>query len=109
MLALVSVEAKEIVPILSAHIFTVCPTAVPTLPHPKHDATEENLMESLGMLRLKDGQFESFERFLSRTEVSCEDSASVIFHVFLAYTLSSVFRFLQFTGSYIVGGEYHGV
>jgi GLE1-like protein len=71
MLALVAVQAKDFVPVLAAHIFTVCPTAVPTLPHPAPDATEDNLMESLGMLRGKDGQFESFERFLSRTEVRC--------------------------------------
>ena len=70
MLAQVSVEAKDIVPVLTAHIYTVCPTAIPTLPRVDDGASEEQLMESLGMLRSKDGQFETFERFLARTEVS---------------------------------------
>jgi len=69
MLALVSAEAKDVIPVLTAHIYTVCPTAIPSLPHVDHDATEEQLMESLGMLRGKDGEFETFERFLARTEV----------------------------------------
>jgi len=29
MLALVSLENKELVPILAAHVYTVCPTAIP--------------------------------------------------------------------------------
>ena len=53
-----------------AHIYTVCPLAVPTLPTPSENASEDEFMESLGMLKLKDGSFETFERFLSRTEVS---------------------------------------
>lgn len=69
MVALVSVDAKDFVPVMTAHIFTVCPTAVPTLPLPSDDASEDELMESLGMLRGKGGEFESFERFLSRIEV----------------------------------------
>jgi GLE1-like protein len=71
MLALISVEAKDFVPLMTAHIFTVCPTAIPTLPLVDDGAASEDaLMESLGMLRVKDtGEFESFERFLSRTEV----------------------------------------
>lgn len=68
MLALVSTEAKELVPILAAHIYTVCPTAIPTLPHPSKDSSEEALMESLGMIKDKSGEFETFERFLTRTE-----------------------------------------
>jgi hypothetical protein len=48
---------------------TVCPTAIPKLPTPSADATEEELMESLGMIKGKNGEFETFERFLSRTEV----------------------------------------
>jgi len=70
MLAQVSVGAKDLVPVLTAHLYTVCPMAIPSLPHPAPDATEDQVMESLGMLRKKDGEFESFERFLSRTEVS---------------------------------------
>ena len=69
MLANVSVQHKDLRPVLTAHIYTVCPIAVPTLPTPSEDASEDELMESLGMLKGKDGEFESFERFLSRTEV----------------------------------------
>jgi GLE1-like protein/CCCH-type zinc finger len=46
----------------------VCPTAIPALPKPDKDATEDELMESLGMAKNKTGEFESFERFLQRTE-----------------------------------------
>lgn len=70
MLAMVSVENKELVPILAAHIYTVCPTAIPTLPTPAPSASEDELMESLGMIKDKKGEYESFDRFLSRTEVS---------------------------------------
>ncbi|KAL7563740.1 hypothetical protein ACA910_020428 [Epithemia clementina (nom. ined.)] len=68
MLAIVAVEHKDIVPVLAAHVYTVCPTAIPRLPKVGKDATEDDVMESLGMLKGKDGQFETFERFLARTE-----------------------------------------
>jgi hypothetical protein len=71
MLALVSVDNKDLNLVLAAHIYTVCPIAVPSLPTPAHGSSEDELMESLGMLKGKDGNFETFERFLSRTEVSC--------------------------------------
>ena len=69
MLALVSLESKELIPILSAHIYTVCPTAIPKLPSPTSDASEDALMKSLGMAKDKKGEYETFDRFLSRTEV----------------------------------------
>ena len=77
MLAIVAAQVKDIVPVLTAHIYTVCPTAIPTLPltvstdttNPNSNA-EDDFMTQLGMIRQKDGNFESFERFLSRTEVS---------------------------------------
>jgi len=68
MLALVGYEANELVPVFSAHIYTVCPTAIPALPKPAKDADEVELMESLGMIRNKAGDFETFERFMARTE-----------------------------------------
>ncbi|GAX24822.1 hypothetical protein FisN_6Hh409 [Fistulifera solaris] len=68
MLTLVSVDNKDINPILAAHIYTVCPVAIPALPSPAKDASEDEFMESLGMLREKNGEFETFEKFLSRTE-----------------------------------------
>ena len=76
MLALVSVENKDINPILAAHIYTVCPVAIPALPTPSKDASEDEFMESLGMLREKSGEFETFEKFLSRTEVRSPASSS---------------------------------
>jgi GLE1-like protein/CCCH-type zinc finger len=72
MLTMVSKDNKEIIPVFAAHIYTVCPTAIPSLPHSSPDASEEQFMKSLGMLQTnKPGdevQFESFERFLARTE-----------------------------------------
>ena len=69
MLAMVSVENKNILAVLAAHIYTVCPTAIPTLPTPKADASEDDVMTGLGMQRdKKTGEFESFPQFLARTE-----------------------------------------
>lgn len=70
MLSMVSLENKELVPILAAHIYTVCPTAIPALPSLAPDASEDDVMASLGMLKDKNGEFETFDKFLSRTEVS---------------------------------------
>jgi hypothetical protein len=54
--------------LLVSHIYSVCPTAIPTLPTPAHGCSETELMESLGMMKNKDGEFETFDRFLARTE-----------------------------------------
>jgi GLE1-like protein len=70
MLALISLENKELCPVLEAHIYTVCPTAIPQLPTPSSDASEEALMKSLGMAKDKNGEYETFSRFLLRTEVN---------------------------------------
>lgn len=68
MVAMISLENKELVPILAAHIYTVCPIAIPTLPKPAPGASEDDLMHSLGMIKDKNGEFESWGRFSSRTE-----------------------------------------
>uniref|UniRef100_A0A6V2HMQ0 mRNA export factor GLE1 n=1 Tax=Ditylum brightwellii TaxID=49249 RepID=A0A6V2HMQ0_9STRA len=72
MLAKLSIETKDIVPILTAHLYTACPVAIPTLPTGGQDgvgeSSEEDLMESLGMQKDKNGEYESFDRFLGRTE-----------------------------------------
>jgi len=68
MLAMVAAEHKDIIPVLAAHIYTVCPTAIPRLPKIAKDSSEDDLMESLGMIKNKDGDYETFERFLGRTE-----------------------------------------
>ncbi|KAL3925276.1 MAG: hypothetical protein SGILL_000517 [Bacillariaceae sp.] len=68
MLSMFSVENKDFSIILEAHVYTVCPTAIPTLPSPKEDANEDDLMTGLGMQRDKKGEFESFPAFLARTE-----------------------------------------
>jgi GLE1-like protein/CCCH-type zinc finger len=72
MLAVISKDNKELIPMMSAHIYTVCPTAIPSLPHTSPDASEEEFMKALGMLQINKNdepiQFETFERFLNRTE-----------------------------------------
>eukprot|EP00523_Entomoneis_sp_CCMP467_P015946 CAMPEP_0168775716 /NCGR_PEP_ID=MMETSP0725-20121227/5657_1 /TAXON_ID=265536 /ORGANISM="Amphiprora sp., Strain CCMP467" /LENGTH=946 /DNA_ID=CAMNT_0008825357 /DNA_START=81 /DNA_END=2921 /DNA_ORIENTATION=+ len=68
MLAIVAAEHKDIGAVLAAHVYTVCPTAIPRLPSISKNATEEELMESLGMIKDKSGNYETFERFLGRTE-----------------------------------------
>jgi GLE1-like protein/CCCH-type zinc finger len=73
MLAIISTEHRELIPVLTAHIYKVCPTAIPALPALPADASEDEFMKSLGMLQIsKDGEvpikYESFERFLNRTE-----------------------------------------
>jgi len=78
MFAQVSVHCEEIGPVLEGQLYTVCQNAIPTLSldkdggggKGKDDENNDNLMESLGMIRDKDGEFESFDKFLHRTEVS---------------------------------------
>jgi hypothetical protein len=90
MCALVSVENKELVPVLAAHIYTVCPTAIPTLPTPSSDASEEELMQSLGMLKGKNGEFETFERFLARTEVRRRQAIQSMLYRYLCVHVNSL-------------------
>ncbi|KAL3791419.1 hypothetical protein ACHAW5_005793 [Stephanodiscus triporus] len=75
--ASVSVRCAEICPLLEGHLYRVCPTAVPALSLVRGDRGGGNgnnnndgeyLMESLGMIRDKNGEFESFDKFLHRTE-----------------------------------------
>eukprot|EP00581_Thalassiosira_minuscula_P001154 CAMPEP_0183738154 /NCGR_PEP_ID=MMETSP0737-20130205/53890_1 /TAXON_ID=385413 /ORGANISM="Thalassiosira miniscula, Strain CCMP1093" /LENGTH=876 /DNA_ID=CAMNT_0025972631 /DNA_START=8 /DNA_END=2634 /DNA_ORIENTATION=+ len=73
MFAFVSTHCEEISPVLEGHLYTVCPTAIPTLSLTEATSEggvkdENDLMESLGMIRDKDGEFESFDKFLHRTE-----------------------------------------
>ncbi|KAL7450072.1 hypothetical protein ACHAWC_002055, partial [Mediolabrus comicus] len=70
MIAYVSTQCEEIGPLLEAHLYSVCPTAIPTmsLESPADGGDEDEMMESLGMIRDKDGVFESFDKFLNRTE-----------------------------------------
>lgn len=74
MLSSIAIENKDIIPVFAAHIYKACPTAIPSLPIPSVDSTEEEFMQSLGMLQLKKKtdsdkvEYESFEAFLSRTE-----------------------------------------
>jgi hypothetical protein len=87
MLSMVSVENKDLNPILEAHIYTVCPTAIPVLPKPKHDASEDEIMTELGMQRGKDGEFESFPAFLARTEKIISFMADIMSSVPSTHTL----------------------
>jgi len=69
MLAHTSRQVKEDFTLLvAAHIYSVCPTAIPTLPTPAEGCSELELMESLGMQKDKKGEYETFDRFLARTE-----------------------------------------
>jgi hypothetical protein len=70
MLTHISCKNKDINHILEAHIFTVCPAAVPMLPTSATNTTDEEFMKNLGMIQGSDGSNESFERFILRTEVS---------------------------------------
>eukprot|EP00986_Skeletonema_menzelii_P018145 scaffold25709_cov137-Skeletonema_menzelii.AAC.2 len=68
MIAFVSTKCEEIGPLLEAHLYSHCPTAIPSLSLASPDGGEDELMESLGMIRDKQGEFESFDKFLNRTE-----------------------------------------
>jgi len=68
MIAYVSTQCDEIGPLLEAHLYSHCPTAIPSLSLTSPDGGEDDLMESLGMIRDKNGEFESFDKFLNRTE-----------------------------------------
>jgi len=68
MFSSVSTECEELGPVLEAHLYTVCPTAIPILSLPTSKGDENALMESLGMIKDKNGEFESFDKFLHRTE-----------------------------------------
>jgi len=104
MLALVSVDNKELAPLLAAHIYTVCPTAIPTLPRASSDASEEEFMESLGMLKGKDGEFETFQQFLHRTEVRASKlNALAAFGKEISPSLC-----LALTGNYFTRCRYYG-
>jgi hypothetical protein len=70
LLAMVSTQLpEEFITLLQSHIYMVCPTAIPSLPKPLPGSSEVELMESLGMIQDKNGTYETFERFLGRTEV----------------------------------------
>ena len=76
--AQVAAGAAELGPVLEAHLYAACPMAVPALRLAPATGEvgggdaggEHELMESLGMIQDKGGEFESFDKFLSRTEVS---------------------------------------
>jgi hypothetical protein len=93
MLANASVHlSKEFVNIMMAHVYTVCPTAIPTLPTPKPGCNELELKESLGMIKGKNGEYEKFDRFMHRTEVS--ESTSVCRNLFCSW--ADIFMFYKF-------------
>ena len=76
---------------LEGHWYSVCPLCIPALSlnqdgtndgvggvvggGEEDDNDENDLMTSLGMLRDKNGEFESFDKFLHRTEVSPKDES----------------------------------
>ncbi|KAL7531085.1 hypothetical protein ACHAXR_003830, partial [Thalassiosira sp. AJA248-18] len=72
MFAHVSIQCEELGPVMEGHLYTVCPTAIPImcLDTTSSSGNDENdLMEGLGMIKDgKSGEFESFDKFLHRTE-----------------------------------------
>jgi len=78
MFAQVSLMCEEINPVLEGHLYMVCPMAIPTLSlnddsnnegGGSNKNNEDDLMTGLGMIRdKKTGEFESFDKFLNRTE-----------------------------------------
>ena len=73
--AMISSECGELNDVLEGHLYGVCPMAVPVLEMGEskeesgQSSEEDKWMESLGMVRDKNGEFESFDKFLHRTEV----------------------------------------
>ena len=120
MFAQVSVHCEEIGPVLEGHLYTVCRMAIPALSLDKTggDAENENnknnnddfLMESLGMIRDKNGEFESFEKFLHRTEVSKVDfhlsNALLLYFGFVVTkSLLSMLSFQIYCSTNIIGSN----
>ena len=74
--ALISTHCEVLNEVLEGHLYGVCPMAVPVLEMGDDDdggggdgSEDDRWMESLGMVRDKNGEFETFDKFLSRTEV----------------------------------------
>ena len=78
--ALISTQCEELNKLLEGHLYGVCPMGVPVLDMDDEvdlegstgGSSDDRWMESLGMIRDKNGDFESFDKFLHRTEVSIE-------------------------------------
>ena len=98
MFAAVSIGCEELGPVLEGHLYSVCPLCIPALSLNQdttndgvggavggggEDDDENDLMTSLGMLRDKNGEFESFDKFLHRTEVSPQ-RRKWIYHICLS-------------------------
>lgn len=72
-------KAKDLLIFVQSHLFTVCPILMPSLPTENvKDMNETEFMESLGMAKTTIGEFETFERFLSRTENLISISAAMM-------------------------------
>ena len=102
-LAIIAADHRDFVPMMAAHVHTVCPIAIPTLPEP--GASENDFMAGLGMIKdKKTGDFETFDRFLTRTEVSgvsIKEGASL-------WSKLTTFLVCLLVGHYCLGGRDHG-
>lgn len=77
--ALIAAKVPELSIILSAHIYAVCPAVIPMLPQVKKNASDDEFMCALGMKKdAKTGDFETFPRFLNRTEGLISISAAIM-------------------------------
>jgi len=77
-IALIAAEVKELSPLIMAHVYKVCPAAIPRAPSAGTDTSEDELMDSLGMIKDKSGEYETFDRFLNRTEGLISVSAAMM-------------------------------
>ena len=77
-IALIAAEVKELSPLIMAHVYKVCPAAIPRAPSVGTDTSEDELMDSLGMIKDKSGGYETFDRFLNRTEGLISVSAAMM-------------------------------
>jgi hypothetical protein len=109
--ASISLHCEELKDVLEGHLYTVCPMGVPVLEMGSEgdggtgSNEEEKWMESLGMIREKSGEFESFDRFLHRTEVCFFHSLSLLALTY--YHCECLTSIVCLTGSNICNGKHH--
>ena len=108
MFAITSTTCEELLPVLEAHLYTVCPMTIPVMSlkgdGDSSGGDESDLMESLGMLKDKNGEYESFDKFLSRTGNAHKYEPRIWYESPLLTFLDCAFR-----GSSIDHGRHHVV
>jgi len=62
----VASDIPEFIPIMEGYVYDACPLALPV--PLGNEASKDDFSDTLGMKKDRDGEYESFERFLQRTE-----------------------------------------